>query len=274
MKKLFITPWFWIIVYICLIISFAGIYTLNNSHFYNSNITREKDYAELINSVELNFQQELSDLILANNDKELYYLEIPDTQYALSVDDIEVTLYHPKDVSFNVMVNLLNNQPTASADKDFLFMMHSVIYNFKLTGTRFLMEDDTVLQNCLITTASSIYNPITSQETINNIDISEVLGGYNWNLRIKIPNELDDNILTLLKSEDGYVDGFENNFFRMLYLSVVTITTLGFGDITPITDFARLLIGLESILGVVILSLFINAIFQKISNAAIKNENL
>jgi hypothetical protein len=50
---------------------------------------------------------------------------------------------------------------------------------------------------------------------------------------------------------------------RMCYLSAVTITTLGFGDITPVSSFARAFVGIEAVLGVVLVGLFLNAVAQK-----------
>ncbi len=44
---------------------------------------------------------------------------------------------------------------------------------------------------------------------------------------------------------------------RFLYFSVVTITTLGFGDIVPVTSRARTIVALESFLGVVLMGLFV-----------------
>ena len=45
----------------------------------------------------------------------------------------------------------------------------------------------------------------------------------------------------------------------MLYLSMVTITTLGYGDIVPLTNTARILIGVESTLGIIIMGWFVNS---------------
>ncbi|WP_072060699.1 potassium channel family protein [Clostridium novyi] len=56
-----------------------------------------------------------------------------------------------------------------------------------------------------------------------------------------------------------------DTYLRMIYLSCVTITTLGFGDIVPLTNITRLLISLESILGIVIIGLAVNTMFNKIS---------
>jgi hypothetical protein len=57
-------------------------------------------------------------------------------------------------------------------------------------------------------------------------------------------------------------------YIRMCYFSAITITTLGFGDITPITSAARLLVGIEAVLGVVVVGLFLNAIARKWSESS------
>lgn len=56
-------------------------------------------------------------------------------------------------------------------------------------------------------------------------------------------------------------------FDRMLYFSVVTITTLGFGDIVPVTANARRLVALEAVVGVVLVGLFLNAIGRRVISA-------
>ena len=60
---------------------------------------------------------------------------------------------------------------------------------------------------------------------------------------------------------------FTLNFIQALYFSIVTVTTLGFGDITPNLDSSSLLICIvvQVILGVLNIGLFLNSIFNKIS---------
>lgn len=53
-----------------------------------------------------------------------------------------------------------------------------------------------------------------------------------------------------------------------IYLSVTTVTTLGLGDISPVTDEAAILISSECILGVICAGLFLNAIAFRKSEAA------
>jgi hypothetical protein len=53
-------------------------------------------------------------------------------------------------------------------------------------------------------------------------------------------------------------------FVRMLYFSAITITTLGFGDITPVSSVARIIVGGEAVLGIVLMGLFLNSVAQKL----------
>ncbi|TKU41635.1 potassium channel family protein [Citrobacter sp. wls714] len=58
------------------------------------------------------------------------------------------------------------------------------------------------------------------------------------------------------------------NFIQATYFSVVTVTTLGFGDITPKLDSSSLLIAITTqvVLGVITIGLFLNGISQKLSD--------
>ena len=54
--------------------------------------------------------------------------------------------------------------------------------------------------------------------------------------------------------------GNERSFLACLYFSTVTITTLGYGDITPLGQAGQLVTASEALLGVVSIGLFLNAI--------------
>lgn len=53
-------------------------------------------------------------------------------------------------------------------------------------------------------------------------------------------------------------------FIDYLYFSVVTITTLGYGDIVPNSPTVRIYVSIEVILGIMIMGLFITFLFQSI----------
>lgn len=64
-----------------------------------------------------------------------------------------------------------------------------------------------------------------------------------------------------VQGDPSYASG---SWLRMLYLSAITITTLGFGDITPVSEAARLLIALEAVLGLVVIGLFLNSLAMRV----------
>ncbi len=63
------------------------------------------------------------------------------------------------------------------------------------------------------------------------------------------------------------------NLTQSTYLSIVTITTLGFGDITPTAKTSMLLVSLEALLGVAIAGLLINSIWQRFIDQIDKQQN-
>ena len=50
---------------------------------------------------------------------------------------------------------------------------------------------------------------------------------------------------------------FDTAWLKMVYFSLVTITTLGYGDIVPVSSFARMLAGVEAVVGQLYLAVLI-----------------
>jgi uncharacterized protein YjbI with pentapeptide repeats len=57
----------------------------------------------------------------------------------------------------------------------------------------------------------------------------------------------------------------DQTFFTPYYFSIVTFTTLGYGDIMPLNWAGRLLCGTEAILGYIMLGIFVAMIYEKLS---------
>ncbi len=75
----------------------------------------------------------------------------------------------------------------------------------------------------------------------------------------------------------GYISykvNVESNYWTNLYFSIVTITTLGFGDITPIHQTAILLVGLQSLLGIVTIGIYLNYLSSELTINAQEAEKL
>lgn len=60
----------------------------------------------------------------------------------------------------------------------------------------------------------------------------------------------------------GLPSEVKGGFWRFLYFSAVTITTLGLGDIIPVTTSARFLVAVEAVLGIVLAGFFVSTALQ------------
>lgn len=87
-------------------------------------------------------------------------------------------------------------------------------------------------------------------------------------MKIKIPHLLISYVVIILYFGFIYsnipdIFSEENSTFgSALYLSVITITTLGYGNITPASNLSMGFIALESIVGIIYIALFSGAIWQ------------
>ena len=76
---------------------------------------------------------------------------------------------------------------------------------------------------------------------------------------LTVPRTLTASLSAYHAALRGEAVGTAGRLIRFFYLSVATATTLGFGDIVPLTDRARLLVAVESILGIGLAGLFLNS---------------
>lgn len=81
---------------------------------------------------------------------------------------------------------------------------------------------------------------------------------------LEIPRSLFETMNGYADAKDGFAGRASGSFWRMLYLSTVTITTVGYGDIVPITPLARTLIAAEAVFGILVIGLYLNALSQRL----------
>jgi hypothetical protein len=70
-----------------------------------------------------------------------------------------------------------------------------------------------------------------------------------------------------LRGIKGDASSVSGQLPRMMYLSAVVITTLGLGDIVPMTSQARLLVAIEAVTGIAFAGLFLNALAYRASQS-------
>ncbi|KEY47692.1 potassium channel family protein [Citrobacter amalonaticus] len=78
----------------------------------------------------------------------------------------------------------------------------------------------------------------------------------------------------LWSNEIKTFDGEELSFPKSLYFSTVTITTLGYGDILPLTKTTMAIVASEVVLGIVIIGLFLSSLWQSFANRIEKQQGM
>ncbi len=84
---------------------------------------------------------------------------------------------------------------------------------------------------------------------------------------LPVDHALARDVSAFLDGAGGFPSDGQGLFPRMLYFSAVTITTLGYGDIVPISDRSRILVGVESVLGLILVGLFLNSLSHEQAEA-------
>jgi hypothetical protein len=81
-----------------------------------------------------------------------------------------------------------------------------------------------------------------------------------YKIHLAMPVSESQRLDRFLSGASGFTSDQPDNWSRMLYFSLTTITTLGFGDIVPITPEARNWVTLEALTGLVLMGLFLNSL--------------
>lgn len=97
--------------------------------------------------------------------------------------------------------------------------------------------------------------PVPDQEIFPNPGNSLARSGT-----LIISPDLQNRITNLHNSFRGFPALSSGAYQRMLYFSAVTQTTLGYGDVVPISDRTRLAVAFQTVLGIIMIGLFLNSL--------------
>jgi hypothetical protein len=75
--------------------------------------------------------------------------------------------------------------------------------------------------------------------------------------------QLEEDLVGFHEAENGDPAAGSDSFLRMAYFSATTVTTLGLGDITPMSGVARLFVGAETVLGLIFIGLFLDRLTRR-----------
>ncbi|WP_299046874.1 potassium channel family protein [uncultured Tateyamaria sp.] len=113
----------------------------------------------------------------------------------------------------------------------------------------------------IVTSVSAVHETALVNKLESCFGLEKESLSWEGQTGVTIEQDLAEQIDALFGAKQhGYDAGVHNQYLRFLYFSTVTITTLGYGDILPVTDRARALTASQSILGVLLIGLFLNSV--------------
>ncbi len=251
------------IAYFGLIPLFAFFYLLLPGEFYHANVAREPAVLADQKRIGKQLEQEMVLALNAHHDNQT--ATVGDWSITSNSFSVRSLTTNGDDVSFLLDLKLTNpNDPLKYSIALTVTMPVKGVAGSKSTGDPtmplfkpvavtipdFPLRSDERWSRRFV----RVLFPPEDQAVAGNGEIE------SGNTYLQISRSLDRQILSLAKGIKGDPSELSGHWPRMLYLSAVTITTLGYGDIAPLTNGARALIVAEAIFGITLLGLFLNGI--------------
>jgi hypothetical protein len=244
------------VAYVVAILGFATVYAFVLPHaFYHSYVKYEPEIRQLRVSTQQDLMRAIGDQIRANPDlgngvrfQLDYGLVIGGEQDGALAGSIEIgaTLAHGDDQQlFTTRLPIVMSGSGLRAVE-------------KPGAPREMVENDEQLKERVqfVYIARDPQRPaqdetIMKHESDDQTMVTNALGPALE--RVQLSEAQKGQLYAILDVERGFPVGAEGTFWRMLYFSAITITTVGYGDIVPLTHAARLLAASEATLGIVLL---------------------
>ncbi len=251
-------PFLYGLLYLGTIFGFAWAYHRMPGQFYHSTIEHEAS----MRADAAYIKKQLAKSMISS------YKESHDSSGILkgkgwiaSVDDLKLANMTCKNRTFGFSVTLPkrsldSNKPIATEDRgpDFIFTwdfprpesgLDADIDRSVLTGEKLYIK----------------FSTWPKDENILKLVGAQIEGDKGW---FRPDPDMLHRMIDYADAMEGFPGRTSGSFWRMFYLSAVTITTLGYGDILPITPLARILVSAEAIIGTIIIGLYLWALTQHI----------
>lgn len=262
------------VLYVLFLLAFAGIYDfLPGENFYHSNVSREP----MLNRAKKRISEHLKEEIIATyqdayKSDELRLDNWRGDAKAFKVNSFDAVpdTENGSEVKVKLNIRLTDiSQPSRrrSIDLDVTFPVDDD-YSVRSGNDKSLLKTvevnvpelpdwDTKKGNLLAETIFPARRPNWPSKPGDAT--GEVQTESLPKLFMPVSEKLDIEIQDFSQGLQGDPSKLEGHFWRMLYLSSVTITTLGFGDIAPLTRLSRCCILIEAVIGIIVIGLFIGA---------------
>ncbi|MDF9390552.1 two pore domain potassium channel family protein [Vibrio sp. 1151_11] len=244
--------WFWGIAYLSLIPIFSVIYfLLPNGSFYHASSMHENNFYEHKLLLTKEFHENLINSLNQSNGSTIIENDGWASDVAkLGLFQLEVSDAFEATIQFQML-----SEKAIDGTK---------LYDLRFVSVKFPVGGGSVGEMAVrpLTVEGYEGHPIPINKLFPQTD-DLLLFAFNQSdnrPHIGLKSEFIGSLFVLCGAQNGFPNELPGQFSRMLYLSIVTITTLGYGDIVPLTGTARFWVGLQSILGILVIGLFLNAL--------------
>ena len=229
--------WFYLVGYFFLIILFGFLYSdLSLNNFYIPNFKYEKDceeykqrlLKELKSEIVSKFKEKYNGSV---GGKDKWRLDIVNKFRLLNLE------YDQGDMTLTMSFDL------ASASEKEVISFEIFKLNIKIGDVRRPIEKHW-LKRYPIKNQEEIVKELTGLELGHNMFIFDIIPQFHsmppqgQSYGISFSDTLNSELYYFAKASDGFPKHINNHHLRMLYFSVVTATTLGYGDIIPFTFYS------------------------------------
>jgi hypothetical protein len=207
--------------------------------------------------------EEMNRQIQINYDNNLEKKQIVDDLRLFDIKDISLFSLKYEDGRFSFKIAYSEFFKMSKEDTSYAQSRGSYQLSFPIKATMIMTDPKNKQQIFLMEIQNE--NPIYKVDTLLFSNrINKIFSYQKMPLPFLVINkDLDDRLNEFARTVSGFPTSFSDNYWRMFYFSSVTLTTLGFGDIVPVENAARILISIEAIFGVVLIGLFLNALSKR-----------
>lgn len=258
-------PFWFAIIYGALVIGFAAFYSeAIADDFFHSTVQYEPQLRDVGADVVDQVQADLRD-----NFRTVYKTDsIESNGWTLDADDINVDYIKPSPDSMTVGMSFrLERSSPAVESQDFYF---DSTFKFGPRASEVIIfpKDGEPLHLKTTTFSPARLTFVFSQTEIPYTVLFPVEETYGNYAQFVLTESGNNSLTNFWQASQGHPAKVPGTFPRMFYLSAVTITTVGYGDVVPLTTEARLAVAAEAILGVLTAGLFVTALFTRRPKAA------
>lgn len=201
--------------------------------------------------------------------KDSLNLKKPSINISITSIDGLVPGYSGSVTSFELSGDITNRQNEPLGFSAGRFYIDNLELQAKLSSGGFTLDNEIGIMTWVYTYPVSEYSsifPFRAEDIFQSEKLAKDTIVKKYPPSVFIPQKLIERINAYYSALKGFPSPWYStrNFDRMLYLSAMVITTTGPGDILPISRKARLLVTLESILGIIIIGIFLNSLASRI----------